>query len=1220
MIGPEHQTSAGSLRRLALWAASCMLVLLTLVLLNQPSAVARPGVSAAPVGADRAEIDNPVDFNRDIRPIISNNCYQCHGPDSEAREAGLRLDQFDAAIMPNKKGRAAIVPGSPDQSLMHLRITAADPADRMPPVDTDKKLSLVQIETIRRWIEQGAEYRRHWSFVPPTRPELPAVSDPAWPRNAIDSFVIARLDEAGLSPSPEAERTRLLRRVTLDLTGLPPTMEELDAFLADDSAGAFEQVVNRLLASPRYGEHMARYWLDAARYGDTHGLHLDNYREMWRWRDWVISAYTQNMPFDQFTIEQLAGDLLPEPTIDQLIATGFNRNHVSTNEGGAIPEEYLVKYAVDRVETTSTVWMGLTAGCAACHDHKFDPITQREFYQFLAFFNNVEETGMDGNQKDPPPVVRAPTEAQRMRLQQLEARVATLQQKIDAPDPIIDAAQAEWEDSQRNQVLGWWIPWTPTQSISTGGATLTPLADGSVLAGGANPEMDDYIFVGETDLTGIQLVRLEALTHPSLPHTGPGRADNANLVLTEFELVAVSTAEPSKSQSVHFRRALADFSQVRDDFPVRKAIDGITTDNSGWAVAGYERREDRTAVFITDAPFGYEGGTELRFTLRHQSRYPQHTIGRERISLSTSTALAQRLAEPVLSTWREAGPFPAEAPTVESAASSVFEPERHPKNIELNAVYADGVVKWVVRPGYADGQINNLADVDYAATYLYRTIDSPTARTATISLGSDDACVLWVNGERVFEQLMPRAPAPDQDLVQVQLEPGANHILLKVVDFTGGFAFYFKLLDSEEDFRSVLALQTLAIDPTQRTAEQAALVRTIFRKQHSPETRILYEQLEAAADELAAFQTSIPTTLVMKERMQRRETHVLNRGNYDQPKDEVQPGVPACLPPLSPGVSADRLALARWLVSPDHPLTARVTVNRLWQRLFGTGLVETSEDFGSQGAAPTHPELLDWLAVEFVESGWDMQHMLRLMVTSSTYRQTARVTPDRLKADPPNRLYSRAPRFRMDAEMIRDLALDTSGLLVEQIGGPSVRPYQPEGIWEAVAYPDSDTRSYIPDEGQALYRRSLYTFWKRTQPPPNLATFDAPTRESCTVRRPRTNTPLQMLALMNDPQFVEASKALGERLMKEGGSSDVDRLAWVFRLVTSREADAEELRELLALHHRQLEFFRAQPGQAAALLDVGDHQVDESLDAAELAAWTTVANIILSLDESITKG
>ncbi len=1171
-------------------------------------------------GTDPARRSDKVDFNRDIRPIISNNCYACHGPDGEARKAGVRFDIPSGAVTPAKDGKIPVVAGHPEQSEMYARITAADPDDRMPPASFGKTLTPAQIELIRKWIEQGGKYERHWSLVPPTRPALPQVSEPSWPRNGIDAFIMDRLDEAGLAPSPEAENARLLRRVTLDLTGLPPTIEELDAFLADPSPDAYERAVDRLLASPRYGEHMARYWLDAARYGDTHGLHLDNYREMWRWRDWVINACNSNMPFDEFTIEQLAGDLLPNPTLDQLIATGFNRNNVSTSEGGAIPEEYLVKYAVDRVQTTSTVWMGLTAGCAACHDHKFDPITQKEFYQLFAFFNNVDETGLDGNQKDPPPVVRAPTSEQQTQLDALAARVAALDAKINAPDPVIDAAQAEWESTARQEVTGWWNLWTPTQMISTAGSTLTLLEDGSVLAGGANPAKDDYILVGDTDLTNIQLIRLEALTHPSLPFNGPGRADNANLVLTEFELVAVSKTDPSQSQSVHFRRALADFSQQRDDFPVRKAIDGITNDNSGWAVAGYERREDRTAVFIADAPFGYEGGTELRFALRHQSRFPQHAIGRARLALSNSSSLAARLNEPMLSTWHEAGPFHPDQPTQQAAASTGFEPEANPGAIDLNATYGDGVIRWIDKPEYADGQINNLAEVDYAATYLYRTIESPTSRTVTISLGSDDACVLWVNGKKLFEQLMPRAPAPDQDRVQVQLEPGTNHILLKVVDFAGGFAFYFKLIDGEDEFRNTLALQTLAIDPGQRTPQQTDLVRTIFRKQHSPASRVLYEQLERARADLAAYEMTIPTTLVMKERADRRMTNLLNRGNYDQPKDEVQPGVPACLPPLPADAPANRLTFARWLVSPDHPLTARVTANRLWQQVFGEGLVQTSEDFGSQGSPPTHPELLDWLAVEFMESGWDVQHMLRLMVTSATYRQTSRITPDRLAADPRNHLYSRGPRYRMDAEMIRDFALDTSGLLVEKLGGPSVKPFQPEGLWEAVAYPDSDTRSFKKDEGQAQYRRSVYTFWKRTQPPPNLATFDAPSRESCSVRRPRTNTPLQMLTLMNDPQFVEASRVFAARIMTEGGSTAADRVRWAIRIATARRAHDDETETLVSVYEQQLAVFHAEPDKAAALLGVGDAMLDPNLDQAELAAWTTVANILLSLDESITKG
>jgi len=1169
---------------------------------------------------DSSALDERVDFNRDIRPILSNNCYACHGPDGGARKAGLRFDIPEAPITPNKDGQAAIVPGHVDQSLMVRRITAADPADRMPPAETRKMLSPAQIDLIRRWIEQGAEFSPHWSLLAPARAAIPEVSDPSWPRNAIDSFILHQLDERGLSPSPEADKARLLRRVTLDLTGLPPTIEELDSFLADESPDAYERIVDALLQSSRYGEHMARFWLDAARFGDTHGLHLDNYRDMWRWRDWVIDAFNANMPFDRFTIEQLAGDLLPEPTLEQLIATGFNRNNVTTNEGGAIAEEYLVKYAVDRVETTSTVWMGLTAGCAACHDHKFDPLTQKEFYQLLAFFNNVDETGLDGNQKDPPPIVRAATPQQREQLAALAARVAAIEEKIAAPDPVIDSAQAQWESTTREEVARWWRLWTPAQIVSTAGSTLTLLDDASVLAGGANPGKDDYILVGGTDLQDIRLVQLEALTHPTLPHTGPGRADNANFVLSEIELVAVSKADPMLSRLVRFRRALADFSQEQGGFPVTKAIDTIADDDSGWAVAGYERRENRTAVFLADEPFGFAGGTELRFLLRHQSKFAQHGIGRVRLALSTSTDLAHRLDEPTAATWHEAGPFKAQAPSVESAAAATFEPEANPAAIDLTAPLAGGAIQWIEKPDYVDGAVYTLSESEYAATYLYRTVESPDTRTVVISLGSDDACVLWVNGRKVLEQLAPRAAAPDQNRVPVELEAAANHILLKVVNFAGGHAFYFKMIEGDAPYESARTLQALSLDPAARTAEQNSALRTLFRRQHSPESRSLFDALDESRQELAAFEMTIPTTLIMKERSERRMTNVLNRGNYDQPKDAVEPGVPACLPPLPDRAPADRMTFARWLVAPDHPLTARVTVNRLWQQMFGVGLVETSEDFGSQGSPPTHPELLDWLAVEFAQRGWDIKHMLRLMVTSATYRQTSRITPDRQSADPRNRFYSRGPRYRMDAEMIRDFALHTSGLLVEQIGGPSVRPYQPEGLWEAVAYPDSDTRAFKKDEGEAQYRRSLYTFWKRTQPPPNLATFDAPSRESCAVRRPRTNTPLQMLALMNDPQFVEASRALGERIMLEGGASEDARMRWAFRLATAREPRADEIDAIRSVYHEQLARFRESPQDVAALLSVGDHMVNSELDRAELAAWTTIANILLSLDESITKG
>jgi mono/diheme cytochrome c family protein len=1171
--------------------------------------------SATPaVGED--DTSPPIDFNRHVRPILSDRCFQCHGPDSAARKADLRLDSREGALAGGRSGRPALVPGDAEASHLLERISAADPLDRMPPPSIGKTLTVEEIEILRAWIAQGAAWQEHWSFIPPVAADPPAVADDAWPRNDVDRFILARLEREGLAPSPEADRTTLIRRLSLDLTGLPPTVAEVDAFLADDAPGAYERLVERLLASDRYGEHMARAWLDAARYGDTHGLHLDNNRSMWRWRDWVIGAFNDNMPFDRFTIEQLAGDLLPEPTLEQQIATGFNRNNVTTSEGGAIDAEYLVKYAVDRVETTSTVWMGLTAGCASCHDHKFDPLTQEEFYGLFAFFNNVAERAMDGNKHDPPPVVAAPTAEQQRTLDELARRTADLEARLDAPMPELDAAQADWEQHWRSSAAARWQVLEPTGLLSTGGAELTLLDDGSVLAGGPNPDTDVYEVTALTDATALRVLRLEALTHETLPETGPGRAENANLVLSEIEMEAVSLTDPGRVQPIRFVNARADHEQANGSYFVHSAIDGVTDDDGGWAVEGYNRREDRHAMFLADAPFGFPGGTELRIRLRHESKFARHAIGRFRLAVSADDALAEDLAPSRPGPWHVVGPFPAASGNV--AHETAYGPERAPGAVDLAATYADGGLTWAPRPGFVDGALHTL-EGQRCATYLHRVIEAPTARTVELALGSDDAIRLWVNGELVHDNNARRPLAADQDRVSVDLRPGPNRVLMKIVNEGGGYGFAFRIDRDAADSRFAELTELLAsgaaLDEEERT-----LVRRYFRRRHAPELGAIYEQLREIQVEAEAFRRTLPVTLVMAERDERRPAYVLRRGEYDQPLHEVSPGVPAVLPPLPEDDMADRLGLARWLVDPDHPLTARVTVNRVWQHHFGTGLVRTAEDFGSQGEWPSHPDLLDRLAVTFVENGWDLKALHRLIVTSATYRQTSAASPSLHARDPGNRLLARGPRFRMDAETIRDLALATSGLLVEQIGGPSVKPYQPPGLWKDVAYPDSDTQVFRRDDGEALYRRSLYTYWKRTSPPPSLAIFDAPSRETCTVRRPRTNTPLQALVLMNDTQFVEAARMLAQRTMLEAGPRPADRIEHAFRTVLSRRPDAGELEVLLECYERQLEAYRSDPEAAAALLAIGEADADPTLAAEELAAWTTVASVLLNLDETITMG
>ena len=1150
-----------------------------------------------------------VSFQRNSSDL-SNTCYTCHGPDEAQRQAGLRLDLRDEALTELDSGERAIVPGDSAASALYQRIAEHDPSLRMPPADQEQQLTTEQIELIRRWIDQGAEWEEHWSFVPPTRPTVPEVAQAEWPINEIDHFILSRLEAEGLRPSEQADKTTLIRRLTFDLTGLPPTLDEVDAFLQDHSPDAYERLVDRLLDSPRYGEHMARYWLDAARYGDTHGLHLDNERGIWVYRNWVIDAFRANMPFDQFTIEQLAGDLLPNPSQEQLIATGFNRCNVTTSEGGSIDEEYYVRYAVDRVETTSTVFLGLTTGCAACHDHKFDPISQREFYGLFAFFNSQTERPMDGNAMAPPPVIKVPSADQQARQEALASQLAAIRQQIEAPDAELDAAQQAWEGELADRYAQQWQLLEVSEAKSTGGATLRRLEDGSWLAEGENPSRDVYEFVARVDQAPIVAFRLEALTHDSLPHRGPGRSDNANFVLSEFELEAAPADAPEDFRPVRLEHARADHSQAKGEYFVAKAIDGVVDATNGWAVSGYERRENRVAVFNPAEPIVFEAGTLLRIRLRHESQFGQHAIGRVRLATSTDLATAPTM----WGTWQQVGPFTSQ---VGGEVYDVeFEPER---GVDLSATYDEGALKWTERADLADGAIHAW-EGEYSATYFYRTIHAPSTRSVTLSFGSDDGIKVWLNGTVVLDKNVERGVAEDQDQIPVELASGENRLLVKVVNVRGAGAFYFRPLEEEfgGEFAEVLPL--LAVVPTERSDEQVRRLREEYRRRHWDRWQPLQDELKEVEEQRAALDAAIPTTMVMKELDEPRQAYVLMRGEYDKRGDEVGRTVPAVLPALPEGAPLNRLGLAQWLVDPAHPLTARVTVNRFWQQFFGTGIVKTSEDFGSQGEWPSHAELLDWLAVDFVESGWDVRACVRRIVTSATYRQSAAVTNELLRRDPGNRLLARGSRFRLDAEVLRDNALYVSGLLLEGQVGRGVKPYQPPGLWEAVGYTSSNTAKFSRDAGDALYRRTIYTFWKRTAPPPAMLIFDAPSREACTVRRPRTNTPLQALLLMNDEQHVEAARQLAERIVREGGRTTAERLRYAFRLVTSRWPDESELSLLHQAFESQREHFAERAAAAAELLAVGEAARDEALDVRMLAAWTMVANMLLNLDETVTRG
>ncbi len=1056
-------------------AAACLL--LTLTLSARTSERPQPTAAAAP----------PLSFNRDIRPILSNNCFACHGPDEKQRETKFHFDTREGMFLEE----GVIVPGSAAKSLLVKKINEPNAEDRMPPPDSGHALTDKQIAQLTRWIDEGARWDSHWSFTAPVRPEPPAAKQAGWARNPIDQFIAARLEREGLRPSPEADKVTLLRRVTYDLTGLPPTPAEIDAFVADRSPDAYERRVDALVASPHYGERMAMPWLDAARYADTHGYHIDSLRGMWHWRDWVINAFSRNQPFDQFVIEQLAGDLLPDATVEQKIASGFNRNHMINFEGGAIAEEYQVEYVIDRVEATSSTFLGLTMGCARCHTHKFDPISHKEFYQFFAFFNSVPEQGLDGRTGNAAPSLPLPSAAQKAQLDALNAAIGVRDAAI--ADPLVAPLQQAWEARFADTVA----------PIDGNGPVVHYELDGSF-----------------SDISGRYRHGRTIAGEPTFDAGQIGRGATFDGDV-EVSFGSVGSFERTEPFSV------AVWLRGRGNLPMAGLQKFSGTDK----VHGYEWLFDD--IVLVDIQ-----RWAARLNIRLVGDTPAdnlHIRTRERLTLGD---------------W-----------------------------YHLGLTY-DGKGKAAGLRLYLNGRA---LDVEVVRDALAGTMRS----AAPLTVGSKPLGSPF-RGQLDDFRIYDRTLAPGE-VEELALHYRARAILSGV---TG-----------------------------RRSRDEAQFLRDYFLMFAAPETmRTAFTETRKLRAERTELQKAIPSAMVMAEMKTPRNTFVLARGDYRNQGEKVQPGVPAILPPLPEGEPLNRLTLARWLVDAKHPLTARVAVNRFWQSYFGYGIVKTQEDFGVQGEPPEHPELLDWLATEFVASGWDTRAMQRLIVTSATYRQSSAVTAAGRDRDPDNRLLARGPRQRLPAELIRDTALAASGLLNTKVGGPSVLPYQPSGLWEEMAFGEGfSAQSYVQSHGPDLYRRGMYTFWKRTVPPASLATFDAPDREKCTARRAFTNTPLQALTLMNDPTYVEAARALAQRALREGGADESARIAYAFRLATARKPSGKEAGVLKDLLHGRLEAFRKDRRAAARFVAVGESVRDARLDVAELAAWTTVASAILNLDETITK-
>ena len=950
-----------------------------------------------------------VDYNRDIKPILSNNCYACHGPDAKQVKGGLRLDSFKSATSELKSGERAIVPKDLAESALVYRITAEDVDERMPPADSIKKLTARQKELLKRWVAQGGEYAKHWAYVAPKKAVAPKAVQKGFTQNDIDQFVLAQMKVKGFTPAKAADKRSLIRRLSFDLTGLPPTWAQVQAFVNDKSPDAYGKLVDRLLASKHYGERMAVYWLDMVRYADTIGYHSDNHETKPLYREYVINAFNDNKPFDQFTREQIAGDLLKDRTSSQLIASGYNRLNMNTREGGAQPKEYTAKYLADRVRNASTVWMASTLGCSECHDHKFDPFTSKDFYSFGAFFADLQETPV-GAQK----ATKVPLPRDKAKLAAIDKALEILTKKLEGTD--VTAGQVKWEAAQK--------------------------------------------------------------------------AATANSV--------------------------------------------------------------------------------------------------------------------ALSSWQRIGPFGAGNLDEAHAKSFVNEAA-----VDLKKVH--GELKWVDGKNYVDGKIHTLTGAN-SAHYFYRTIQSGSARSLELSLGSDDSFRIWLNGKLVADKKINRGVAPDQDKVKIDLLAGENKLLFKVANGIGGYGFYFKAQQVTLPGAVVTALK---IDAAKRTPAQKAVIAAHYRTV-APELATLRQKISGKNAEKTAAINANPTSLVSVSMAKPRMVRVLPRGNWlDDSGEIVQPSVPNYLQ-LGKAATGrpSRQNLANWIIARNNPLTARVMVNRLWAMFHGRGIAMPLDDFGSQGTPPTHPALLDWLAIEFMDKGWDVKHMVKLIVTSGTYRQTSVTTAAVMETDPYNFWLARQGRWRLEAEMVRDNALAVSGLLVKTIGGPSVKPYQPAGYWAHLNFPK---RSWKADVGDALYRRGMYTYLCRTFMHPSLAAFDAPSREECTVERVRSNTPQQALVLLNDPTYVETARIFAERILHESSKNTQARITFAYQQALHRNPNAKELELLTALAAKHLKQYKADAPAAAAVLKVGAKPADTKLDKAELAAWTSIARVVLNLHENITR-
>jgi hypothetical protein len=1130
-----------------------------------------------------------VDFNRDVRRILSENCFSCHGPDSKPRKAGgkvLRLDQADSA-MAERKGTRAIVPGRVDQSEALRRIASSDLNDRMPPPDSGKTLTREEIALLTRWVEQGAPFSRHWAYVKPVRAAVPGVKESGWVRNPIDAFVAARLEREGLKHEPEADRTALIRRVALDLTGLPPTLAEVDEYVADKESAAYERMVDRLLRKESYGEHWARQWLDLARYADSAGYADDPSRTIWGYRDYVIRSINANKPFDRFTLEQLAGDLLPDAGDEEMVATAFHRNTQTNNEGGTNDEEFRNVAVVDRVNTTMAVWMGTTMACAQCHNHKYDPVTQEDYFRFFAVFNSTA----DADRSDESPIHALYTPEQKLQLKQWKSGVARLETVLQTSTPALEAEQAAWE---KNLATGLtWEP-LPIGSVKSKAGAAVQLGDDGSVRADRGGKTDTYTVEALAKISQtITGVRLEVLPETTPLARGVGHA-GGNFVVTRVLATLVPAPEavpvgrfvrielPGKDKIL----SLAEVQVFRGTTNV--AVGGIATQSTtafeaaaGRAIDGntdghFEKAKSTTHTEVSKEDPWWEVDLKTEQPVNRIVLWNRTDGASERLAGYRIVLLNEKREK----IWEQAAVAKAPAPSAE------FRPDGE-RPIRFVAVVADH------------------AEKDFGAENV---IDNKDPKNRGWSVGPR-------LGEAHSLTLFPEAP--------FALPAGARLSLAIEQESQFEYATIARMRLSKSsdprgtDFARVPSpiLARLRVEPGARSDADRVEIRRHYLSV-APSLQPEREQLARLKKNVEGTKP-ITTVPVLRELAndQRRRTNIQRRGNYLDLDAQVSEGLPAAFHPASVDAPVDRLSLAQWLVDRENPLTARVVVNRLWESIFGTGLVRTSEEFGSQGEMPSHPELLDWLAVELMDQKWDINHMIRLMVTSAAYRQVSRVTPELAAQDPDNRLLARGPRFRLSAEMIRDQALFVSGLLSPKMYGPPVRPPQPRLGLSAAFGSGTDWET---SGGEDRYRRALYTTWRRSNPYPSMTTFDAPSREVCLVRRERSNTPLQALVTLNDPVYLEAAQALARRMVK-AGTTPAEKVRHGYRLCLSRPPSEEELNRMTDFFGKSLERFKADAAKAkdVATKPLGDAPAGS--DLAELAAWTLVGNVLLNLDEVLMK-